>query len=682
MRGLENYVGIDKVKLKGRYIREYGEEDLNRIREYIEAVKDANYIALKNLSPTDCDKCVEKRKSKTEEIWSKLRESPSHGLHELKKTYERVMHRSEQGPKKCRSCRKDFSKDGLRKALEVISNTVIGSKSREEKPLENLFHPTMRPSFLNSRIRFRPSGDVKLVSSYEIEGNQVRIYYSEERLEHIYFLTPPEYRLPPEKVEAIKEVKGELLNKSGNLDSDLAREEIEKRSRKLLRKIALREGTDLNNSEIKDLSKSLGKFTAGLGIIETILSDPKIQDIYVDAPLGDAPLYCYHQEVEQCVTNVLLNPEEAKVINSKLRDRSGRPFSEADPTLNLNFGNVRVAAIRKPLSPDGLALAIRRHKSNPWTLPLFVNKDFMTPEAAGLLSLLVDSQCSMLITGSRGAGKTSLLGALMTELLPKFRILCMEDTSELPVQKLRSLNFKVQRLRTRPSNSRMQIEMSAEDALRAALRLGESVLIMGEVRGPETKSLYEAMRVGAAGNSVLGTIHGSTTKDVYERVVYDLDIPPSSFKATDAIVVAAPIRKKGGSKRIRRLTQISEVRKGWNEDPLSEDGFANLMKYDPEEDGIKPTKVLRKNSSHLLKSVAESWSMKLSEIVDNIRLRSKIQKKLAEMGSDQKEILSAENVVRSNLNFHRVLEEETVNGGPNYDKVYRRWEGWVEENLT
>ncbi|KXB01325.1 hypothetical protein AKJ43_03460 [candidate division MSBL1 archaeon SCGC-AAA261D19] len=121
-----------------------------------------------------------------------------------------------------------------------------------------------------------------------------------------------------------------------------------------------------------------------------------------------------------------------------------------------------------------------------------------------------------------------------------------QDTAELPMDQLKSLGFKTQSLRVQPAIAGSQWELKAEDALRAALRLGESVLVVGEVRGPETKMLYEAMRVGAAGNCVMGTIHGSSTKDVFERVVYDLGIPSSSFKATDLIVVASPIRPKGG----------------------------------------------------------------------------------------------------------------------------------------
>ncbi len=342
---------------------------------------------------------------------------------------------------------------------------------------------------------------------------------------------------------------------------------------------------------------------------------------------------------------------------------------------------MRVAAIGYPLSPDGLAFALRRHKSTPWTLPQFVHNRFITPDAAGLLSLLVDSQASILVTGSRGAGKTSLLGALMLEILPKFRILCLEDTAELPVAQLRALGFKVQSLRAQSAVTGTDVEMRAEDVLRTALRLGESVLVIGECRGPEVKVLYEAMRVGAAGNSVMGTIHGSTARDVFERVVHDLGISPSSFKATDVIVVTAPIRPRGGVNRVRRVTQITEVCKTWRSDPTGEGGFVDLMSYDPMADRLKPTAALTKSRSQLIDSIARKWGTKPAEVLQNLKLRARICDVLVQTSArlDKPEMLEAEFVTRSNLMFHGLMEDQLRHKIVDYGELYERWHAWLEE---
>src|SRR3970282_2605942 len=118
-------------------------------------------------------------------------------------------------------------------------------------------------------------------------------------------------------------------------------------------------------------------------------------------------------------------------------------------------------------------------------------------------------------------------------------------------------------------------EVSADDGIRTSLRLGDSCLIIGEVRSVEAKALYEAMRVGALANVVAGTIHGASPYGVFDRGVNDLDIPATSFKATDIIAVANPIKTLDGLHSWKRLVQLSEVRKHWTKDPMDDKGFVD-----------------------------------------------------------------------------------------------------------
>jgi type IV secretory pathway ATPase VirB11/archaellum biosynthesis ATPase len=444
-------------------------------------------------------------------------------------------------------------------------------------------------------------------------------------------------------------------------------------------KIVVEGRLQISQEVVRCLAAHLARFTAGLGLLEALLADSRVQDIYVDAPVGRTPVHICHRDHEECLTNIFLTPDDAESLISRFRAISGRPFSEADPVLDLNLMDVRIAAIGRPLSPAGLAFALRRHKPTPWTLPQFIRAKFLTPYAAGLLSLLVDAQTSILLTGTRGAGKTSLLGALMFELLPKFRIITIEDTQELQVEQLRRLGYKIQALQVQPVISGADAELRAEDALRAALRLGESVLVIGEVRGLEARTLYEAMRVGAAGNSVMGTIHGATARDVFERVVYDLGVTPNSFKATDAIVVAAPVRLRGSAARTRRLVQITEVKKGWRRDPVAEDGFENLMYYDCTGDEIIPTKALQGRRSELIVGIAKKWGTTPPEIMRNLELRAKINEVLVETAAWLKrpELLEADFVVCSNLVWHSLFEEQVKRGRVNYSRVFRGWRAWL-----
>jgi type IV secretory pathway ATPase VirB11/archaellum biosynthesis ATPase len=270
---------------------------------------------------------------------------------------------------------------------------------------------------------------------------------------------------------------------------------------------------------------------------------------------------------------------------------SGRPLDEATPILDTELAigkmRARVAVIQQPLSPSGLAYALRRHREEPWTFPLFVKYRMINSLTAGLLSFLVDGSRTMLVAGTRSAGKTSLLGSLMLEIMPKFRIICVEDTLELPVDTLRKIGYDILRMKVRSALLQTTTEVAADEGIRTSLRFGDSCLIIGEVRSQETRALYEAMRVGALANVVAGTIHGASPYGVFDRVVNDLGVPVTSFKATDCILVANPVKSASGLQSWKRVVQLAEVRKHWTKDPLDEQGFVDLLKYNVDRDELE-----------------------------------------------------------------------------------------------
>ncbi|MBI5553617.1 MAG: Flp pilus assembly complex ATPase component TadA [Candidatus Diapherotrites archaeon] len=182
--------------------------------------------------------------------------------------------------------------------------------------------------------------------------------------------------------------------------------------------------------EIAELAEMVARYTVGYGILEILLNDKRLTDLYVDAPIGQRPLYVVHSEFGQCQTNILYSNEEAQSMISKMRAMSGRPFDEAHPILDFDIPDLdtRLAMIGPPLSSAGPAFAFRLHKVTPWTLHQFIDRKFITPLGAGLLSFFVDSQSTMLVTGSRGSGKTSLMSALMLEIMQNQRVLVQEDS--------------------------------------------------------------------------------------------------------------------------------------------------------------------------------------------------------------------------------------------------------------
>lgn len=557
----------------------------------------------------------------------------------------------------------------------------------------SFFEAQIKPSFIGSRLMFEEMEKLELLDEYTVKEATVQVFKHPNKTENLYFINPPEYTLPPDKyfvLSKTREVVSEYKPGKTSLSTIAkSRKYFERIYQSSIRDISNQGKIKLSPQEIIQLGEIVARYTVGYGILEILLSDRKLTDIYLDAPIGQKPIYVVHSDYGQCETNIIYTQDEADSLVSKMRALSGRPFDEAHPVLDLDLPELetRVAVIGPPLSPDGTAFAFRLHKVTPWTLPQFVDAKFLSPLAAGLLSFFVDMQATMLITGSRGSGKTSLAGSLMLEIPQSTRIIVQEDTLEIPVPFMKEIGFNAQRMKTRSpiSVSKTETEVAPEEALRTALRLGDSALIIGEVRSKEAKVLYEAMRIGAAGNIVMGTIHGDSAYSVWDRVVNDLGVPNTSFKATDIVVVARPIRFAGSLERHRRVVQITEVMKHWTEDPDKENALLDLMSYDTRKDVLElNTDALKK--SELFEKIQKTSGLTQKQIWSSIQLKADSKEFLVEVKNKYKlpELLEAENSVVANNKLLLIKEDAIAEKGANmdYDAVLVKWKEWVNNTLV
>ena len=544
--------------------------------------------------------------------------------------------------------------------------------------------PYVRPRFSSSKIKMEPPDRSVFIRSYETGGGpfapplHVTVYELAESLEKMYYIVPWEYTMDEAEIALLVEAKQRLLSKRPEttefMDAENMRPLFYRYGKESLSAAAGARGMRLGMARLERLASALVKYTCGLGILEDVLTDPHIEDAYVNAPVGLSPLHVV-VDGEECTSNVFLSEADVESMISRLRAISGRPFSEASPVLDMDLGefHTRVSAIGTPLS-RGLAYAFRRHKKTPWTLPQLVSRGMLTSYAAGLLSVLVDGQSSILVTGSRGAGKTSLLGAMMLEISQSCRMLAIEDTRELPIEDMQRCGWKVQGMGTRASISGSEAEFQAQDVLRAALRLGESALIIGEVRGAEARALYEAMRIGASGNSVMGTIHGASCRDVYERVVHDIGVPPASFKATDAVVVCSTVRAGGSHIRERKVIQVAEIsRSRWDD----VDGtFEDILRYEAASGSLEATDRIDTGRSEVLQGIAKKWGLTIKAINSEVNARAALMDKT----SCAPMAMEAAGYARC-VNVYRVMCDKSrmAHGKIDHGEVMKAWERWFRE---
>jgi len=559
-----------------------------------------------------------------------------------------------------------------------------------------VFRADIMPNFTFTRMVARIPDDAEIVKQYSIakgyDKSLVTIFRRPNKAKLVYHLSPPEYLLDEDHHMLLNLARNVLIEHRPTAeefnDPERTRQVFYNVARDLLSDLAGNKNVNLSHGDLMKLANILVRHTIGFGVLEVLLEDEMLQDIMVNAPVSLSPVFVRHNDFDECVTNLVPSREDADSWAAKFRMISGRALDEANPILDTNLElsgiSARVAIIQQPLSAGGLAYTLRRHRSKPWTLPLFVKNKMIDSLGAGLLSFMIDGARTLLVAGTRSSGKTSLLGSLLLEIMPSHRIITVEDTLELPVAAMRKLEYDILSMKVRSALAGESTEVAAEEGIRASLRLGDSSLIVGEIRSGEAKALYEAMRVGALANVVAGTIHGGSPYSVFDRVVNDLGVPVTSFKATDLIVVCNPIKTADGLHSWRRVLQITEVRKHWTKDPLVEGGFVDLMKYDVEADVMKPTDDLINGDSEIMKGIAanvKGWAGDWDAVWDNVVLRQKIKQEVVDYSEKVKmpSLLEGEFVVKSNNAFHQISDSVASEVGlPVGDRVFPEWKKWLE----
>jgi archaeal flagellar protein FlaI len=418
------------------------------------------------------------------------------------------------------------------------------------------------------------------------------------------------------------------------------------------------------------------------GILEHLLSDDQLLEINVNPPAYKTSMRIVHAKHKECTSNIYPSNEFLNYLATRLKISTGRPLNRAQPQLDgeihIENERARVAAIINPFSIFGTAYSIRKHREHPWTLQLLMHKKAINAWFAGLMNLIIGHGRSFLTAGPRGSGKTALLGSLILEIQPKYRIITIEDTEELPVLDYKRLGYDILPLKVRSALLKDGLEMPFDTGLRTSLRLGDSALIVGEVRSKEATVLYEAMRVGAMSNVVAGTIHADNPYGVYDRVVNDLGVPKGSFKVTDIIIIQNLIKTTSGSSRERRVVQVTEVLKDWEDKPV----FQDLLVYSPESDQLEPTADLLEGRSVTLKTIMHNTKgyRNYSDIMRDLTLRGWGKELLLKMTGGREDLLEAPVVTDTNMLYTRLMEQiDPIKTPENEDRFREEYTRQLQE---
>ena len=347
---------------------------------------------------------------------------------------------------------------------------------------------------------------------------------------------------------------GDLL---GRVRDRLADETGELTPARVAAALRAESGGVLGDSDLLAALRHLQTELTGAGPLEDLLADPAVTDVLVTAP--DRVWVDRGSGVH--LTDVTF-PDEAAVrrLAQRLALFAGRRLDDAQMWVDGRlpghgeFG-VRLHAVLSPVAQGGTCLSLRVLRPATQGLEALRDRGAVSEVAYRLLKRIIRARLAFLVVGGTGAGKTTMLAALLGAVDPAERIVCVEDAAELV-----PAHPHVVRLVARAPNVEGVGEVTVRDLVRQALRMRPDRIVIGEVRGAEVVDLLTALNTGHDGGA--GTVHANSPDEVPARLealaaLGGLDRAALHSQLVAAVQVILHVHR--GTDGTRRLVEVGVV---------------------------------------------------------------------------------------------------------------------------
>jgi archaeal flagellar protein FlaI len=289
----------------------------------------------------------------------------------------------------------------------------------------------------------------------------------------------------------------------------------------------------------------------GFGRIDPLMRDTGIEDISCSGP--NIPVYLYHRKYENIKTNIIFEEEELNSFVFLLAQRSGKNISIAKPYLDatLSDGSRLQETLGREITTRGSSFTVRKFKETPITPIDLIKWGTCSIDMVAYLWLVIENNKSLIFAGGTASGKTTSLNAASLFIPLKAKIVTLEDTRELQlfhenwIAGLTRDSFAI--------GGKGAVDMY--ELLRQGLRQRPEYLVVGEVRGKEALTLFQAM---STGHTTYSTMHAGSIQAAINRLENEpINVPRVMITALDILCVQGAIYIHG--KRIRRVLNVIEI---------------------------------------------------------------------------------------------------------------------------
>jgi len=427
----------------------------------------------------------------------------------------------------------------------------------------------------------------------------VVVTYDPGESEHRYYAVEPDLdAFESDLLDRLREdIRDPLLFRSDpdSSDTDVLATELEN----LLQQYGVDAGTDTFHKLLYYLHRDF----RGYGKVDPLIHDPRIEDISCDG--YDLPIFVYHDTYSDVETNRSFGKAELDNYVVKLAQESGRHVSVGEPVVGATLpdGSRIELALGEEVTPRGSAFTIRMYADEPFTPIDLIDYGTFSVEEMAYLWLAIENNKSLLFAGGTASGKTTSMNAVSMFVPPRAKILTIEDTRELSLYHDNWLS-SVTRDRLQEGQ-----DIDMYDLLRSALRHRPEYIIVGEVRGEEAVTLFQAMNTG---HTTFSTIHADSIETVINRLENDpIDVPRAMVQSLDLICVQALTRIDGD--RVRRSRVVGEI--GDIDQRTGELDYSTAFSWQAADDTIE------RHDSQLLAEIKEERGWSRTELLREFNRR-------------------------------------------------------------